>query len=127
MSLRIALRPLTRAVARPTSQLRSFHASPLARTTAGYGDPQDEKADNHTPTPSSSSDPKPAGQGEGPGTKSGTTDPEVSKGSMGNAGGEKGAGNKAEEDVSAKEVRETKKVGEEPKKTESGGAGPIGG
>ncbi|WRT69691.1 uncharacterized protein IL334_006681 [Kwoniella shivajii] len=126
MTFRIALRPL-RPLSRSVSIARTIHSTAFRATTAGYGDPQDEKADNHTPTPSSSTDPKPNGQGKGPGTTSGTTDPEVKKGSVGNAGGEKGAGDKSKENVSGQEVRETKKIGEEPKKEETGGAGPIGG
>ncbi|WWD20309.1 hypothetical protein CI109_104785 [Kwoniella shandongensis] len=122
MSLRATLRPLTTRL----SLTRSFQTTTLRSTTAGYGDPQDEKADNYTPTPASTADPQPNGQGQGVGQKSGTTDPEVGK-VTGNAGGEKGAGSKEKEDVSGQEIKETKKVGEEPKKEEVGGSGPIGG
>ncbi|WVF68492.1 hypothetical protein IAT40_003259 [Kwoniella sp. CBS 6097] len=154
MSLRTTLRPFTRLVQtsyRVQAQARSLQSTAFRATTTGYGDPTDEKAANDTPLPSSTPDPKPKGQGKGPGTKTGSTDPEVgageyksgnsgsssgtssgsssssSKGSVGNAGGEKGAGNAAEENVSANEIKETKKIGEEPKKEEVGGAGPIGG
>ncbi|WWC73700.1 uncharacterized protein I206_107672 [Kwoniella pini CBS 10737] len=125
MTFRIALRPL-----RPVSRVilaRPLHSTTLRLSTAGYGDPQEEKAENHTPTPSSTPDPKPAGQGKGPGSQSGTTDPEVGQGIVGNAGGKKGAGDSANENVSGQEIKETKKVGEDPKKEEVGGAGPIGG
>ena len=81
--------------------------------------------DNHTPTSSTGH--------KGPGTTSGRTDPEVesassgsqgSTSSTGNAGGKEGAGGG---EVSGKQIRETKKIGEEPKMEESGGSGPIGG
>ncbi|WVQ96039.1 hypothetical protein IAU59_003139 [Kwoniella sp. CBS 9459] len=150
MSLRSTLRPFTRLVQTPRASARSLHATAFRATTTGYGDPTDEKAANDTPLPSSTPDPKPNGQGKGPGTQSGSTDPEVgageyksgssgsssssssgsssgSKGSVGNAGGEKGAGDAAKENVTASEIKETKKIGEEPKKEEVGGAGPIGG
>lgn len=121
------LRLLPRLYLRPsTSAVRYFRTTPTALASAGYGDPPDEKADNHTPTPSSTPDPQPAGQGQQPGTKSGTTDPEVAKGSTGSGGSEKGAGGGAGE-VGASEIRETKKIGQEPKKEEVGGTGPIGG
>ena len=105
---------------------RGFTSSPLVKTTAGYGDPQDEKADNKTPTPipSSSSDPHPKGHGKGVGTSGGTTDPEV-KTKTGNAGGD--GKNRSSQTPSESEIKETKKVGEKPKKEEVGGAGPIGG
>jgi len=116
---------------------RYFHPSIPSSTTAGYGDPQSEKIKNYTPTPkpSSSADPQPDGQGKGAGQKSGSTDPEVSaksgtaegnKGEVGNAGGEPGAGGGGE-NVKEKQFRETKKVGEDPKKEEVGGAGVTGG
>lgn len=105
-----------------TTTLKSFSSTPNRLSTAGYGDPPDEKADNHTPTPSSTPDPKPAGQS---GNQSGSTDPEV--GGVGSGGGKQGAGDKGNEDVSGSEIRETKKIGEEPKKEENGGDGPIGG
>jgi len=107
---------------------RQFHPSITSHTTTGYGDPQDEKIENNTPTPkpASSTDPHPDGQGKGPGTKSGSTDPEVGAGKVGSAGGAKGAGGK-DAKVNAKEMRETKKVGEDPKHEEVGGAGVTGG
>ncbi|WWC95823.1 hypothetical protein V866_002689 [Kwoniella sp. B9012] len=126
MSFRLALRPV-RPLSSRVALARPLHSTALRRTQAGYGDPQDEKADNHTPLPSSTPDPHPAGQGKGPGTKTGTTDPEVGKGAVGNAGGKKGAGDASKENVSGQDIKETKKVGEEPKKEEVGGAGPIGG
>lgn len=108
--------------------IRSFTSSPPRATSTGYGDPPEEKAANETPTPSSTADPQPGGQGKGPGKQSGTTDPEVGNSSgTGSAGGKKGAGSAENEAVTGKEIRETKKVGEEPKKEEVGGAGPIGG
>ncbi|WWC92797.1 uncharacterized protein L201_007756 [Kwoniella dendrophila CBS 6074] len=125
MPFRLALRPVRPMTARVIA--RPFTTTPLRRTTAGYGDPQDEKADNHTPLPSSTPDPHPEGQGKGPGKRTGTTDPEVAQGNVGNAGGKKGSGDSAKENVSGQEIKETKKIGEEPKKEEVGGAGPIGG
>jgi len=143
------IRSTSRVVAPRPVAVRTLYTSPIRFTTAGYGDPQDEKADNHTPTPASSADPKPKGQGKGPKTKSGTTDPEVkpksksssskSKGTTdksttktddamkktGNAGGDGGKRSKKTPDE--KEIKETKKVGEAPKKEEVDGAGPIGG
>ena len=123
-----ALRLLPRLHLRPspTSSIRCFRTTPAKLASAGYGDPQDEKVDNHTPTASSTPDPQPGGQGKGPGSQTGTTDPEVAKGSTGSAGGEKGAGSAAA-GVSASEIRETKKIGEDPKKEHSSETGPIGG
>lgn len=106
---------------------RAIATTPRLRTTAGYGDPQDEKAANHTPTPGgkSSTDQQmkshsgtetaktPAGQGKG--------------GAVRSAGGKSGAGDQAKEEVTEKDIKETKKIGEEPKNTEEGGAGPKGG
>lgn len=84
----------------------------VPRFATGYGDTNPEQASGKgTPTPASTPDPKPDGQGNKAGEKSGTTDPEV--------GGEKGP--------HGKDVKETKKIGEEPKKEEVGSAGPIGG
>ncbi|CAD6579314.1 MAG: hypothetical protein TREMPRED_002445 [Tremellales sp. Tagirdzhanova-0007] len=110
----------------PTSSIRYFRTTRPNLASAGYGDPQDEKADNHTPTASSTPDPQPGGQGKGPGSQTGTTDPEIAKGSTGSAGGEKGAGSDAG-NVSASEIRETKKIGEDPKKEGASEVGPIGG
>jgi hypothetical protein len=103
---------------------RHIHATAYRATSAGYGDPQDEKAENKTPLPSSTPDPKPKGQGKGPGSTSGSTDPEVRQ-KTGNAGGD--GGNRSASTPNEKQVKETKKIGEEPKKEEVGGAGPIGG
>lgn len=138
-------RPALRAPVVPAA--RSIHSTTLLRTTAGYGDPQDEKADNHTPTPtagkpSSSADPQPEGKGKGTKSTSGTTDPEVKpkkssssskknsdsksvEEKTGNAGGDGGA--RTKKTPSEQEIKETKKVGEEPKNEKVGGAGPIGG
>lgn len=144
-----APRPMS-AMPAMVTRMRTLHTSSIRRTTAGYGDPQDEKMENHTPTPASSADPKPQGQGKGPKTKSGTTDPEVKpkskskspsskKGTSdksttktddalkktGNAGGD--GGKRSAKTPDEKEIKETKKVGEAPKKEEVDGAGPIGG
>jgi hypothetical protein len=97
-----------------TQHVRLLSSSTPLRTTAGYGDPQDEKMDNHTPTPASTPDPQPQGQGKGVGQKSGTTDPEI------------GQSGKKEGVAGEQEIRETKKIGEEPKQEQDGGA-PIGG
>ena len=121
-----AMRLLPRFHLRSAPVVRYLRTTPTALSSAGYGDPQDEKADNHTPTPSSTPDPQPGGQGKRPGEKTGSTDPEIAKGSTGSAGGEKGAGGKSG-GVEANEIRETKKIGEQPKREEAGGAGPIGG
>lgn len=127
---------LTRTVARPLS------TSAILRTSAGYGDPQDEKIENQTPLGKSSTDGErkkgrtesiPTNQGSGDATSSGGHGGETSgssgssQGSVGSQGGKEGAGNQAKEDVSAQEIRETKKIGEEPKNTAEGGAGPKGG
>ncbi|KAK8849680.1 hypothetical protein IAR55_005015 [Kwoniella newhampshirensis] len=124
MSLYLTLRPLTARIA----LTRAFQTTTLRSSTAGYGDPQDEKADNYTPTPGSTADPKPNDKGYGAGQKSATTDPEVGK-VTGNAGTDKGSGSGSSEkgNPSGQEIKETKKVGESPKKEEVGGAGPIGG
>ncbi len=119
---------LHRVHLRPTSTARYFRTTSTYLASAGYGDPQDEKADNHTPTASSTPDPQPRGQGKAAGEQTGSTDPEVAagKGKTGSAGGEKGAA-KRMEGSDAGEMRETKKIGENPKHEESQGAGPIGG
>lgn len=107
------------------SAARYFSATSITRTTAGYGDPQDEKIVNKTPTPkdshpSSQPDPHPKGKGKGTGSSSGMTDPEVA--------GKTGLGKSGEDKkVKDKEVKETKKIGEKPEKEEVGGAGVIGG
>lgn len=124
---------------------RPLSSSAIIRTSAGYGDPQDEKIENRTPLGKSSTDPErkqgrtetiATNQGEGTSTGSGSasgghggdnSSSGSSKGSVGSQGGKEGAGNKAKEDVSAQEIRETKKIGEEPKNTAEGGAGPKGG
>lgn len=100
-----------------SSAARSFSSTPLRKTTAGYGDPQDEKIANETPGIKQQSSTAPEMK-----SHSGTEG-----GGVGSAGGKAGAGDQAKEDVTAKDIRETKKVGEEPKKTEEGGAGPKGG
>ncbi|KAK4688535.1 hypothetical protein P7C73_g1565, partial [Tremellales sp. Uapishka_1] len=97
---------LTRTSLRNTSSVRYLGTTPSLFTTAGYGDPQDEKMDNNTPTPASTPDPQPQGQGKGPGSQSGTTDPEVS-------GAQKSS-----------TTHETKKIGEQPKEEENS---PVGG
>ena len=111
--------------------LRYFRSTPSRLASAGYGDPQSEKADNHTPTPSSTPDPQPSGQGQAAGQKSGTTDPEVTKdqgGKVGSAGGAQGAGSEGQvKSVKPSDIRETKKVGENPKQEQESGQGPIGG
>ena len=106
---------------------RNLTSSSILRTSAGYGDPQDEKIANQTPQPnadpkeqtfpSSQPDPHPHGKGKSTGTTSGLTDPEVA----GKSGG------KADKEVTEKEIIETKKIGQQPKKEEVGGAGVIGG
>ena len=119
----------TRLSLRPVTLTRSLGTTTPRFTQAGYGDPQDEKADNHTPLPSSTPDPQPAGQGQGPGQKSGSTDPEVSvkPGKTGNQGGDSGDKGSSGNTPSGQDIRETKKIGENPKKEEVGSAGPIGG
>jgi len=129
-----------RAQSRLVPASRQISSTPFLRTAAGYGDPSEEKIDNNTPTPSSTPDPKPNGQGQGTKSTSGTTDPEVKpkqsggeakeskapKGqSTGNAGGDKGE--RTSKNPDEQDIKETKKIGEEPKKEEVGGAGPIGG
>lgn len=99
------------------SSVRSFSSTPLRKTTAGYGDPQDEKMANETPGIKQQSS-----TGSEMKSHSGTEG-----GGVGSQGGKAGAGDKGKEDVTAKDIRETKKIGEEPKKTEEGGAGPKGG
>lgn len=109
---------------------RTLHSTSLLRTQAGYGDPQDEKIENRTPKsqtktdqhghevasgtgkPSSAADPHPDGQGKGMGSTGGTTDPEI-----------KPLEQNANEDKkhSGQEIKETKKVGQDPKKEEVGG------
>ena len=132
------LRPV-RALVNPFSAIaasRKISTTQYLRA-AGYGDTPMEKAtnpnDNSTghnknenedaSAPSSQPDPHPQGKGKGTGSSSGMTDPEVGK-KTGNAGGQKGAGDKM---VTEKETRETKKIGSDPKKEEVGGAGVIGG
>jgi hypothetical protein len=114
---------------------RGVFTSPTLRTQTGYGDPTGERIDNETPLPK--------GKKEGPKAKSGhatsSTEPAKEeagglsrdtggkgggKGGLGNSGGKPGAGR---DSSSEKQIRETKKVGQDPKKEEVGGAGPIGG
>jgi hypothetical protein len=108
--------------------LRGLSTTPSLLIQTGYGDHQSERIENETPLPK--------GKAGGPKAKSGhatsgqkpATDKESSRNkggvSVGNAGGKKrGGGSKVPE----KEVKETKKIGEDPKKEEVGGAGPIGG
>ena len=127
--------PRTRVLTRLTAH-RAFHRTSVAFTSTGYGDPPDEKANNQTPTPSSTPDPKPDGKSKA------TTDPEVSgkskgkqgdgegpkaqTGGVGSGGGKQGTGSK-DEGMSGQEIRQTKKIGEEPQNEEVGGAGPKGG
>lgn len=84
----------------------------VPRLATGYGDTNPEQTDGKgTPTPASTPDPNPKGQGKDAGEKTGVTDPEVGQG--------KGA--------SGTELKQTKKIGEDPKEEEVGKAGPIGG
>ncbi|GFZ49623.1 hypothetical protein JCM24511_07024 [Saitozyma sp. JCM 24511] len=114
-----------------TGSSRGVFTSPVVRTQTGYGDPSGERIDNETPLPK--------GKNEGPKARSGhatsSTEPAKEdasglsrdtggKGGVGNAGGKPGAGG---DRSSEKQIRETKKIGEDPKKEEVGGAGPIGG
>ncbi|RSH93310.1 hypothetical protein EHS25_007664 [Saitozyma podzolica] len=135
-----SLRSLSRVGRNPsvsvpaTASSRGVFTSPVLRTQTGYGDPSGERIDNQTPLPK--------GKNQGPKARSGhatsSTEPakgetrglsrdtagKGGKGGVGNAGGKPGAGG---DRSSEKEIRETKKVGEDPKKEEIGGAGPIGG
>ena len=113
---------------------RAFSNTIVRLTQTGYGDPQDERIDNYTPTPkggsagkpSSSVDPQPDGQGTGAGQQSSTTDPEVKPKETTNAGGDTGMGGD-EGQIPEKQTKQTKKIGEDAKDEEVGGAGPIGG
>jgi hypothetical protein len=130
---------ITRAFARTPlarNAMRPLSTSAIVRTSAGYGDPQDEKIENKTPLGKSSTDPENkqgrtetiptnGGNGSTSGGHGGSSG--SSKGAVGSQGGKEGAGNQAKEDVSGQEIRETKKIGEEPKNTAEGGAGPKGG
>lgn len=107
------------------STKRTIATTPRLRTTAGYGDPTEEKAANETPTPGGKTSTDQSMK-----SHSGTETAQTSKGEGGavrSAGGASGAGDREKEEVSAQDIRETKKIGEEPKKTEEGGAGPKGG
>ena len=125
-----------RTTLRLTPTTRGLSSTALRRTSAGYGDPQDEKIENKTPTPQAAK-PSSASKSGAQSADKGTTDPETARaakasgnaprtqgGSVGNAGGEEGSGGSQ---VDAQQLRETKKVGEEPKQTTEGGAGPKGG
>ncbi|KAL7425110.1 hypothetical protein Q5752_000798 [Cryptotrichosporon argae] len=118
LRLRLPLRPPAPAPA----YARAFGSTPLCATQVGYGDPVAEKDSTQrspTPKPSSSATPHPAAAGTGSGTaaQTGTTDPEFSTAGQGTQEVQReGNGGK----------RETKKVGEEPKK-ENNADGPIGG
>lgn len=122
----MSLRLLPRLRLRSAPAVRHFRTTPTYLSSAGYGDPQDEKADNHTPTASSTPDPQPGGQGKPAGTQTGSTDPEVATGNTGSAGGQAGAGG-GMEGSKASDIRETKKIGEDPKLEQVNGEGPIGG
>jgi hypothetical protein len=117
MSLRLSL-PKFRTL---TPSLRAISTSAPRYTTAGYGDPQDEKIENNTPTPGST--PHPTQKGAQQSNQSGSTDPEVAQ-KTGNAGSSSSGSEKSHEGT---EVKETKKIGEQAKEEEVGGAGPIGG
>ena len=128
MSLRLL--PRLQASTSPLlSRTRTLRTTSNLRTSTGYGDPPDEKANNITPTPSSTPDPKSGGS-------TSTTDPEVGEGGNSNVkageatnkgGKEGGSGASGDGEISGKQIRETKKIGEDPKEEEVGGAGVIGG
>ena len=99
---------------------RALSTTPARFTTAGYGDPQDEKIENKTPGIKGK-----GGSSTAPEMKE--SKQEGGQGEVKSQGGKSGARDKGKEEVSAKDIRETKKIGEEPKKTEEGGAGPKGG
>lgn len=91
----------------PSLARRTLTSTSPVRSATGYGDPEEEKPSSETPSAAKSGSNAPKGQG----------------GAVRSAGSkERDAGGDE-----AKEMKETKKVGEEPKKTEEGGAGPIGG
>lgn len=110
---------------RVSTSVRTISSTPIRFTTAGYGDPQDEKIENETPGIKQQSSTAPEMKSHS-GTESGSSS-SGGKGEVKSQGGAAGAGDKGKEDVSAKDIRETKKIGQEPKKTEEGGAGPKGG
>jgi hypothetical protein len=115
MSLRLSL-PKFRNLTLTRTSLRTLSSTSARHTSAGYGDPQDEKIENNTPTPSSTPHP----------TQKGSTDPEVTdsvESVTGNKSGKEGKSKGHEQ----REVKETKKLGEDAKSEEVGGAGPIGG
>ena len=79
---------------------RYLSTSAIIRTSAGYGDPQDEKINNNTPQPNANPRDQsfPNGADAGVAKKTGNT----------SDGGDK--------EVTEKEIKETKKIGESPKK-----------
>jgi hypothetical protein len=112
---------------RVATSVRTISSTPTRFTTAGYGDPQDEKMANETPGIKQQSTTAPEMKSHsGTETSSGSSS-KGGKGEVKSQGGAEGAGDKGKEDVSAKDIRETKKIGSEPKNTEEGGAGPKGG
>lgn len=106
---------------------RTIVTTPHLRTTAGYGDPTDEKAANHTPTPGGKTSTDPSMKSHSGTETAKPTEVQGEGGPVRSAGGASKAGDRAKEEVSGKDIRETKKIGEEPKNTEEGGAGPKGG
>ncbi|RXK35183.1 hypothetical protein M231_07554 [Tremella mesenterica] len=137
----LSLVPLTRDthtfkrvhIVLPLLITRTITSSSVRRTQTGYGDPQDEKIENNTPLPTHSRTDHEVSSSSSQGTSDSEKASDFKKGVReGDEGGEKkGKGkdggkskNKKNEEMVKKE---TKKVGEEPKKTKVGGAGPIGG
>jgi hypothetical protein len=116
MSLRLSL-PMFRTRALTQNTFRTLTSTPSRYTSAGYGDPQDEKIQNETPTPSSTPHP----------TQRGSTDPERTEASVESVTGNKSGKEGQSKNSDKSEVKETKSVGEKPKQEKVGGAGPIGG
>lgn len=109
---------------------RTLTSTSPRRSATGYGDPEDEKPKSETPGQSSSEAKPPAGaESKAPKGQGGPVKSEGGKedhgareqGSTGGGGGNGGSSG------GEKVVKETKKIGEAPKKEEVDTAGPIGG
>ena len=104
----------------PSVARRTLTSTSPLRTATGYGDPEDEKPKAETPGEGSTSAQPPSGAE--------SKAPKGQGGPVKNEGGKEDHGARdAGEHGRETQLKETKKIGEEPKKTEEGGAGPIGG
>lgn len=106
---------------------RTLTSTSPRRTATGYGDPEDEKPASEAKPPTGAESKAPKGEGGPVKSEGGKEDHQAreqgsSSSSSGGGGGGDGGGGGGE-----KTVKETKKIGESPKKEEVDPTGPIGG